>query len=71
MITLTVNGKKQQLEGPTKLTAFLDTLEINRRHVAVARNGSVVRREEWPEVVLEDGDVLEIVRMVGGGSRSA
>ena len=45
----------------------METLEINPRYVAVARNGSVVRREEWPQVVLEDGDVLEIVRMVGGG----
>jgi sulfur carrier protein len=71
MINLTVNGKERQLEGPTKLVAFLETLEINPRHVAVARNGGVVRREEWPQVVLEDGDVLEIVRMVGGGSGSA
>ncbi len=71
MITLTVNGKEQQLAGPTKLVAFLETLEIDSRHVAVARNGSVVRRDQWPEVVLENGDALEIVRMVGGGSGSA
>lgn len=68
MITLTVNGEKRQLDGPTKLIAFLETLEFNPRYVAVARNGNVLRREEWPDVVLEDGDVLEIVRMVGGGS---
>ncbi len=70
MITLTVHGEKRQLEGSTKLTAFLETLEINPRYVAVARNGSVVRRDEWPQVVLEDGDVLEIVRMVGGGAQA-
>jgi len=27
----------------------------------------VLQRKKWPEVVLQDGDVLEIVRMVGGG----
>ena len=67
MITLTVNGEKRELEGPVKLTAFLETLDIDLRHVAVAHNGTVLQRQKWSEVVLQDGDVLEIVRMVGGG----
>jgi thiamine biosynthesis protein ThiS len=33
----------------------------------VACNGTVLQRQKWPEVVLQDGDVLEIVRRVGGG----
>lgn len=68
MIALTVNGERRELEGPIKLTAFLESLAIDPRYVAVARNGDVVPREQWPEVTLQDGDVLEIVRMVGGGS---
>ncbi len=67
MITLTVNGEKRELEEPVRLTAFLETLDFNPRYVAVARNGTVLQRKKWPEVVLQDGDVLEIVRMVGGG----
>ena len=69
MITLTVNGEKRELEGPVRLTAFLETLGVNPRYVAVAQNGAVLQRQRWPEVVLQDGDVLEIVRMVGGGAR--
>ena len=67
MITITVNGEKRGLEAPVRLTIFLETLEINLRYVAVAHNGTALRRDRWPEVVLQDGDVLEIVRMVGGG----
>ena len=67
MITLTVNGERRELAAPTKLTAFLETLGINPRYVAVAHNGAVLERERWSEVVLQDGDVLEIVRMAGGG----
>lgn len=67
MITLTVNGEKRELEGPAKLTAFLETLGVNPRYVAVAHNGTVLERQRWSEVVLQDGDMLEIVRMVGGG----
>ncbi len=67
MITLTVNGEKRKLEGPVRLIVFLETLDFNPRYVAVAHNGTVLQRQQWPEVVLQDGDVLEIVRMVGGG----
>jgi thiamine biosynthesis protein ThiS len=67
VITLTVNGEKREMEGPVRLTVFLETLDINPRYVAVARNGTVLQRQKWSEVVLQDGDVLEIVRMVGGG----
>jgi len=67
VITLTVNGEKRELEGPVRLTAFLETLDIDKRNVAVAHNGTVLQREKWSEVTLQDGDILEIVRMVGGG----
>ena len=67
MITLTVNGEKRELEGPVRLSAFLETLDIDTRNVAVAHNGTVLQREKWSEVTLQDGDILEIVRMVGGG----
>jgi len=67
VIILTVNGEKRKVEGPVRLTAFLETLDINPRYVAIAHNGTVLQRQKWPEVVLQDGDVLEIVRMVGGG----
>jgi sulfur carrier protein len=67
VITLAVNGEKRELEEPTKLTALLETLGVNPRYVAVAHNGTVLQRQRWPEVVLRDGDVLEIVRMAGGG----
>ena len=35
--------------------------------LAVERNGNIVPRARYGETVLEDGDVLEIVRFVGGG----
>jgi thiamine biosynthesis protein ThiS len=67
VITLTVNGEKRELEGPVKLATFLETLDINPRYVAVAHNGIVLQRQKWSEAILQDGDILEIVRMVGGG----
>ena len=70
MITVTINGKQQQLDGPTTIAAYVQTLPVDQRHVAVALNGEVVRRDRWPHTTIEDGNVIEIVRMVGGGSSS-
>jgi len=67
MIALTVNGERRELDGPTRLTAFLESLGVDPHYVAVAHNGDVLPREKWPETTLQDGDVLEVVRMVGGG----
>jgi len=68
MITVTINGKEQQLDGPLSVAAYVETLPVNRRHVAVAKNGEVVPRDQWPDTLIDDGDTIEIVRMVGGGS---
>lgn len=67
MIELTVNGKRRSLERPLSLAEYLDQLDVNPQTVAVERNGEIVRRERYGETGLGAGDVLEIVRMVGGG----
>ena len=69
MARLTVNGKTRTLDGPTTVLEFLEQLGVDPRIVAVEHNGDIIRRERYAEVPLADGDVLEIVRMVGGGNR--
>ncbi len=64
---LTVNGKPLELRHETPLPAFLAARQIDPRHVAVARNGNVIERDAYAKVTLREGDVIEIVRMVGGG----
>lgn len=67
MITLTVNGKPTELEKATALERFLQDHGVDSQFVAVAYNGTVLRREEFSTVTLGQGDVVEIVRPVGGG----
>ena len=66
-ITVTVNGEERQLAQSLRLPELLESLGVRARHTAVAYNGDVLRREEHPNVSLKDGDVLELVRPVGGG----
>jgi len=68
VITITLNGKPKELSGSHTVATLLDSLNINSMQVAVAVNGEVVRRRDWPEVVITDNDAVEIVRAVGGGA---
>lgn len=68
MIRVIINGEEQSLQRPLTVAEYIGSLPVNRRWVAVARNGEVVPRHRWAEVLIQDGDVIEVVRMVGGGA---
>lgn len=67
MITLTVNGKNQEIPQETPLLNYLKVMGINSQHIAVAYNGDVIPRENLHNVTLSEGDSVEIVSAVGGG----
>ncbi|MCH7552893.1 MAG: sulfur carrier protein ThiS [Chloroflexi bacterium] len=67
MIRVQVNGKERALDSPTGLVAFLQANGLQQRMIAVGYNGEVVHKENWSTVVLDEGDVIDIVQMVGGG----
>lgn len=69
MIRLTVNGEERNVSEEMSLPAFLSAFDLDGRRIAVAHNGTVLYREDWPGILLRDGDRLEIVRMIGGGCR--
>ncbi len=67
MIDLTVNGKPRPIEESVDLETYLLSFGLNFQFVAVGYNGEVVKKESFASLMLKDGDVLEIVRPVGGG----
>ncbi len=63
-----VNGKEREIGEGWTLLDLLEELGVEPgRGVAVERNREIVPKGRYKEVVLEDGDVLEIVTLVGGG----
>ncbi|MGH7869086.1 MAG: sulfur carrier protein ThiS [Candidatus Dormibacteraceae bacterium] len=67
MIKLTVNGRPTELEMPQPLLEYLAALGVNPQAVAVEINGQLLQRSDYSAGRLNEGDVVEIVRMVGGG----
>jgi thiamine biosynthesis protein ThiS len=62
-----VNGKPEEISEGTTVKAFLDARGINPNVVACELNLDIVRRAKLADVVLKEGDSLEILQMIGGG----
>ncbi len=69
-MNLTINGERQVFSAET-LGALIEQLGMKADRVAIELNREIVPREQWPQTALRDGDRLEIVHFVGGGSGSA
>lgn len=65
---LRVNGKTRVGREGLTVTGLLDDLQIHPQRVAVQLNGEILRREQFPEVVLKDGDTVEIITFMAGGT---
>ena len=63
-----VNGEPRRLEVATVIELLrAEGIDPARRGVAVALNGTVVRRDEWPAAAVSPGDEIEIVKPFAGG----
>lgn len=60
------NGVERELPAGTTIAALLEQLQL-RGPVAVEVNLDVAPRERHAQWQLRDGDVLEVVTLVGGG----
>jgi thiamine biosynthesis protein ThiS len=72
-MNLHINGEGRLFPDPAPpatftLAALIESLSMKSDRVAVELNRDIVARDRWPETLLKDGDRLEIVHFVGGGS---
>ncbi len=65
-LSLTVNGEPRRA-APGSIADLVRSLDLEPTKVAVERNGEIVPRSTLANVLIADGDVLEIVHFVGGG----
>ena len=66
-VALTVNGKPEKIAGGTTVRAFLESKGINPNVVACELNLTILKRASLGDVVLNEGDALEVIQMIGGG----
>jgi thiamine biosynthesis protein ThiS len=52
------------------LAALIESLGMKSDRVAVELNREIAPRDRWNQIALKEGDRLEIVHFVGGGTSS-
>ena len=66
-IALEVNGEKRNCAIDTPLPELLEQLGLNPRLIAVEYNGEILHKQFWETTIIQQGDILEVVTIVGGG----
>ncbi len=66
-VEVMANGEPRSVPAGSTVAALLERLAVDPATVVVERNGTILRGPALGQVVLEPGDVLEIVHFVGGG----
>jgi sulfur carrier protein len=63
-----VNGENLSAPSKTTLTNLLSRLKISPRAVVVEKNGKIADKKSYSKNLLREGDQIEIIHMIGGGS---
>ena len=67
-MTLHINGQPREFPDSLTVATLVAGLGMKLDRVAVELNLEIVPRASWETTPLKDGDRLEIVHFVGGGS---
>jgi sulfur carrier protein len=66
-MTVTINGEPREILRARTVAELITELELPAPAILVEHNGLALRREEWGERVIVNGDRVELVRIVAGG----
>ncbi|MFZ4710730.1 MAG: sulfur carrier protein ThiS [Zwartia sp.] len=64
---IVLNGQAKTLAGPLSVAALVAELGFTGKRIAVERNGEIVPKSTYSQVMIAASDRLEIVVAVGGG----
>lgn len=65
---ITLNGEPREVPAGARVADVVASLKLRPEYVAVERNREIVPRARHAETPLAEGDVVEVVTLVGGGS---
>ena len=67
MINIYLNGTKQEIPAETDMSRLLEIFSLPFQRIAIELNKAVVRRSDWSDTIISEGDRIEVVHFVGGG----
>lgn len=67
MATITINGEQREWEGEKSLRDLIESLNMKTDNLLIEQNFEIVPANQLDERKARAGDVIEIIRIVGGG----
>jgi sulfur carrier protein len=64
---ITCNGEIKEITPDTTLVSFIRDMNLNPDTVVAECDGNIIKRDEYDSQILSEGNVLELIRFVGGG----
>ena len=61
-----INGDLYEINDGTNLSELINKLKIQKNKVAIEVNGEIVEKNKYPNLILNKGDKVEIVKFIGG-----
>ena len=61
-----INGEAREIAGKN-LLEYLKENGLNPEQLVVERNFEIISKEQFGSVTIQDEDVIEVLRFVGGG----
>lgn len=66
-MNIILNGKPYVIENSNNLLNILKTIDINPQNLIAEVNGEIVTAKEFENKIINENDVIELVKFVGGG----
>jgi sulfur carrier protein len=69
MAKLTINGQIKEFESqlPQTLSKLLENLGVNQATIVAEIDGKIIDRNSFGSTVIKEGQVIELIKFVGGG----
>jgi thiamine biosynthesis protein ThiS len=62
-----LNGEMKKISNELNLSELLKHFSLPSERIAIELNKEVVRKKDWENIKIAEGDRLEVIHFVGGG----
>ena len=64
---ISLNGEGVDARGAQTIEELVERYQLPPQTILIEHNGLALRRQEWPQRSLAEGDCIEVIRVVAGG----
>jgi sulfur carrier protein len=66
-VKVIVNGQAHSVANPQTIDGLVQELKLIPETLLIEHNGRALHRREWQRLAVQDGDKIELIRVVAGG----